>query len=228
MSIYITGDIHGELSRFSDENFKREGICPKPGDMFIVTGDFGIPFIGNGDADFINRDERNLLELSQKPYLFCFCDGTHDNTEYLNTLPDKEWGGGLVNGIAPNVVRLKTGHIFTIEDKNIFVFGGGITSDFDKKLTQEGLGWWQSEEPSDYQFESAVDRLVKHNNTVDYVISHTPPFNADICSNKVTSMLRAVKDNINYKKWFCGCMHVDRYYENDRVQCVYQTFHRLC
>ena len=59
MSIFVTGDIHGELSRFSDENLKREGICPKPGDMFIVTGDFGIPFIGTGDADFMNRDERN-------------------------------------------------------------------------------------------------------------------------------------------------------------------------
>lgn len=227
MSIYITGDIHGDLSRFSAENFENEGIAPEYGDMFIITGDFGIPFIGNGDADFIRRDENNLQALTEMPYLFAFCDGTNDNTEYLNTLPDKEWCGGLVNQLTPNLIRLKTGHIFTIDGKDIFVYGGGVTSDFDKKLKPNGIGWWSSEEPTEYQFSSAVERLCNKGEKVDYIITHTPPVPFDQCSNRVTYMLKPIKENTKYKMWYSGCVHIDRFYPKDMLQCVYQTFHKL-
>ena len=72
--IYITGDTHGEFSRFKDSTTRKI----KKGDTLIVCGDFG--FIWDGSRE----EDRILKKLSKKKYNICFVDGTHENFEMLS------------------------------------------------------------------------------------------------------------------------------------------------
>ena len=61
--IYVTGDTHGELARFSEENAICK--CLQPDDMLIVAGDFGFIW---GDY----RDEIKLDLLESLPFTIAF------------------------------------------------------------------------------------------------------------------------------------------------------------
>ena len=221
MSVYITGDIHGDLLRFSPEYLENENVSLEEDDIIIVTGDFGIPFGG----EYIEHDEKAIRLLSKQKYIVCFCDGCHDNYSMLNRIPDVEWYGGLVNPIAPNIIRLKTGHIYDIEGNSFFVFGGGVSSD--KEYRTENKNWWKEEFPSEYFINSGIERLIKHESKVDYVISHTPPVSFETCNNEVTAILRAIKENIEYKEWFSGCVHIDRYFPDEKLRCLCHKIHKI-
>ena len=67
--IYITGDTHGEVSRFEEIH---EQYRLSEGDMLIVAGDFGCIF-GLGW-----RDEHKLDTLARLPYDILFIDGNHE------------------------------------------------------------------------------------------------------------------------------------------------------
>ena len=56
--VYITGDLHGDFSRFSSPAMRRL----RKGDTLIVCGDFG--FIWNGD-----KKEEALLKKNRLPAL---------------------------------------------------------------------------------------------------------------------------------------------------------------
>ena len=64
--IYITGNTHGEVSRF-EEIHEQYGLTDK--DTLIVASDFGYIF-GLG-----RRDEYKLDTLARLPYTILFIDG---------------------------------------------------------------------------------------------------------------------------------------------------------
>ena len=70
--IFITGDTHGEQSRFRAFLDYGEATWTKD-DILIVTGDFGYVF--RNDV----MENRFLNELAERPYTICFCDGNHEN-----------------------------------------------------------------------------------------------------------------------------------------------------
>ena len=110
----------------------REGIVPSKEDVFIVCGDFGIPF---GEA-YKEADEKALKFLYSKPYKICFVDGCHENHFILSKLKTSRWNGGLIGLISPNVFYMKRGELFNLQGKTIFTFGGGESPD--KKQRREG------------------------------------------------------------------------------------------
>ena len=83
--VYITGDMHGDISRFQNPMFKKM----KSGDVLIVCGDFG--FIWDG-----SRQERTILKkLQKKPFTIAFVDGCHENFDLLeNNYRVVKWRGG--------------------------------------------------------------------------------------------------------------------------------------
>ena len=91
--IYFTGDTHGDKERLSKFALKQL----KSGDTLIVCGDFGFLW------DESKKEKKFLEKLSKRNYTICFIDGTHENFELLEKIPD--WLTNLVNPLAQSVAH---------------------------------------------------------------------------------------------------------------------------
>lgn len=205
--IYVTGDMHGSVSRFEEKPFDKL----RSGDILIICGDFG--FIWNGD-----RHEEKILEfMGRQKYRILFIDGCHENFDKLYSYPEEMWCGGKIHKINDNVYHLCRGQVFNIEGQSIFTMGGGYSNDADMRRSR-GMRWWNEETPTVQEMETAANTLYEHSLTVDYIITHE-------CPTKIKNML---SDNINnfnsltaffdelcgrvrYKHWFFGSQHKDRH-----------------
>ena len=103
--VYITGDLHGDFSRFSSPAMRRL----RKGDTLIVCGDFG--FIWNGDK----KEEALLKKIGSRPYAVLFLDGCHENFDLLKEYPVTDWKGGRAQVISGNLVHLMRGQLYTLE-----------------------------------------------------------------------------------------------------------------
>ena len=170
MAVYITGDIHGEPTRFSIDNFpeQRKFSDDKDENIVIIAGDFGLIW----DREKESKEEKYWLKwFEEKNYTTVFVDGNHENFERLNHYPVVKWHGGNVHVIRPNLLHLMRGEIFDMEGKKFFTFGGASSHDisdgildFDdegwknkaKALEKrgkylyrvKGLSWWENELPT--------------------------------------------------------------------------------
>lgn len=255
MSVYLTGDIHGDPRRLSTDSFYEQKEMTNQEDNFvIVLGDFGLVW---------NRSEESSQEkywldwLEDKPFTTLFVDGNHSNHERLAAYPVKEWNGGLVHEIRPHVLHLMRGQVFTIEDKKFFTFGGASSHDIQdgildyddpnwrdkaKALDKQGkymyrikgLSWWSQELPTEEEMQIGLDNLAKHNNKIDFILSHSPStselylmggkglYETDI----LTNYLEEVKATTEYKRHFFGHMHVNKAI-NDKDICLYEQIIRI-
>ena len=81
MSVYITGDTHGDFQRFTTRNFPQlKGM--NRDDYIIITGDFGGVWAGE------QVDRHDLDWLEDKPFTTLFVDGNHENFDLLNAYPE--------------------------------------------------------------------------------------------------------------------------------------------
>lgn len=201
MGIYVTGDIHGDPTRFSSGSFyeQKEFGGNKEDNTVIICGDAGL--VWNRDGE--NRHEKWWLDwLEEKPFTTVFCDGNHENHWRLAEYPVKEWHGGLVHEIRPHVLHLMRGEVFDIDGKKFFNFGGAASHDIRdgildpddfvsyedfhntwkkwdkdrfKMFRVKGYSWWPEELPNQEEMDNAIKNLEKHNWKVDYIITHSPP-----------------------------------------------------
>ena len=105
MSIYITGDCHGDFQRFTTRNFPQlKGLGRD--DYVILAGDFGGVWAGE------QTDGYKLDWLEAKPFTTLFVDGNHENFGLLNAYPEQEWNGGRVHVVRPDrkSTRLNSSH----------------------------------------------------------------------------------------------------------------------
>jgi predicted phosphodiesterase len=201
--IYVTGDMHGDLSRFRRKSLRRL----KKGDTLIVCGDFGFVFDGS------EKERRILKWIGRRRFQVLFVEGLHDNLNLLEGYPAQDWNGGQARQVSGNLRHLCRGHIFTIEGKSILAFGGGETS------ALEGvLNWWEHLLPSPREIEETRGRLAARGNTVDYIVTHQ-------CSRRLKRLLTAEETDINvletffdelragckFKGWFFAGYHFDRF-----------------
>jgi predicted phosphodiesterase len=203
--IYVTGDTHGEMCRFDSPQVKKL----KKGDTLIVCGDFG--FIWDGGQ----KEEKNLQKLGKKKYDILFLDGAHENFDLLNQYPVSDWNGGHVQHICGNLYHLMRGQIYTIEEKKIFVFGGGESPEKQVRIAAER--WWACEMPSMEEMRVGVENLSAANMTVDYIITHEPAprivstiVNPGDSANQLEAYFEQLCKQVQFSKWFFGAIHVDR------------------
>lgn len=103
--IWVTGDIHGDATRFSKENFpeQRNFYGNQNSNVVIILGDFGLIW----DWHCETKQERFWLDwLEEKNYTTVFVDGNHENFDRLYQYPEKQWNGGKVHMIRPHVLHL--------------------------------------------------------------------------------------------------------------------------
>ena len=211
--IYVTGDTHGNQVLWDI------GITSflKKGDIIIVTGDFGIGFF-NGKYW---AEEMFFDYLAEQEYTTLFCDGNHENFDKLKAYDISEWNGGKVHRIRDNVIHLMRGEIYEIEDRSIFVMGGGYSNDKEYRIPEKN--WWPDEMPGEEEYQNARDNLGRKGYRVDYIFTHTAP------SETIEYMLhmnRGIKEPgkeerplevfldwvetmTYYNKWYFGHFHMD-------------------
>lgn len=203
--IYITGNTHGDIRRFQTDTAKKLTAQ----DTLIVCGDFG--FIWDGGK----KEEKQLDQLSKKPYTILFVEGTHENFDLLNAYPEKEWNGGKVHEIRPNILHLMRGELFEIENHSFFAFGGGETEE--KEIYMETGKWWPEETPTREEMIAGVNRLFDRGLSVDYILTHEPCPNhvlvgtrQDVPRSALQIFLEEMVHKVTYKQWFFGAQHIDR------------------
>lgn len=227
--IYVTGDTHGDFSRFSLDAFLEQKYMATD-DYVIICGDFGGIWYGD------ERDDEALDVLEQLPFTVLFVSGNHENFDALISYPVEEWHGGKVQFIRSNVIHLMRGQVFDINGSTFFTMGGAASHDiangilepddpdFEKqywKMRHLGgmfrinhYSWWKEEMPSDIEYEEARHNLDAYDWSVDYIVTHCAPNSViDILSrgsydhDRLTDFLEMILQKTEYKHWFFGHYH---------------------
>lgn len=200
--IYVTGDIHGDKSRFKAVHKARL----KKNDTLIVCGDFG--FVWDDSASEL----KTLQWIGKRKYTVVFVDGYNDNIELLSRYPQQEWNGGQTKVISGNLRMLMRGEVFTIDGKRVFAFGGGDSSDKEDYSAREEL-----QLPSAQQMENGLKNLEAVSNAVDIVVTHDAPAKVklflDMSNNDLTFLhqyLETVKGAIKFSHWYFGRYHQNK------------------
>ncbi len=224
--ICLTGDTHGDFSRFATKRLKKQTKMTKS-DFVIVCGDFGI---------WSKKDKHSLDWLESKPFTTLFVDGNHENYDLLKEYPIENWNGGLVQKIRPSVIHLMRGQVYNFHNKTVFTMGGakshdindGILEPDDKNLKRKirilnkrnamyrinHVSWWEEEMPNKAEYKLALANLEKVNWKVDMIISHCAPSSivqkigdGFYETDELTDFFEIIKNKCEFKYWFFGHYH---------------------
>ena len=213
--ICVTGDMHGDYSRFNDKNIKKL----KKGDFLIVCGDFG--FVWDGSK----KEKRILKKIGRKRFYTMFVEGCHENYDLLDSYPEEDMFGGKVNVISGRLMRMKRGSMFTLQGHKFFAFGGGQTKEID--IRRESRTWWEQELPTPEEVKHGISVMQENNNEADYIITHEPPASLkEFLSFEVRQISHmhtffdAVKNDCKFKMWFFGKVHKNKLIP-PRYQCLF-------
>ena len=203
--IYITGDIHGDFSRFKSPLLRKL----RKNDALIVCGDFG--FIWNGSE----KEKKILKKIGKLPYNVLFVEGSHDNYDLLEDYPEEVWCGGRTRHITGRLRQLMRGQVFEIAEKTVFSFGGGQSDDTVDLI--EGENWWRREIPSEHELEEGLRNLEAAGNSVDFVVTYEPPSKLhDFLDhnsgdrNHINTYLNDVYEQLSFQPWFFGKLHLNK------------------
>lgn len=202
--IFVTGDMHGDLERFQSRDIKKL----KKGDSLIILGDFG--FVWRGGEE----EQKALDFICSRKYNVLFLDGSHENFDLLKGYPIEEAFGGKVRSLGKNLKQLMRGEIYNIEDKTLFVMGGGRSDDLE--FRREGESWWPEELPSQELLDSTKAKLDQIKR-VDFVLTHDAPQKIRVSltgdeeePSRLCLFFDKLMYSLKYTNWFFGCYHVDR------------------
>ena len=218
--IFITGDTHGsyDMTKLSRRHFQ-EGKTLTKNDYVIICGDFGC--VWGGELEKSDKWWQNWLD--EQTWTTLWIDGNHENHDLLQTYPVEQWHGGRIHKINNSIYHLMRGEVFTINDKTIFTFGGGYSTD--RAYRKEGVSWWKGELPTHEEVNYALQSLEKYNNHVDIILTHDAPRDIkeylgfyNLCDmsvygeeyENIHSTLYFFKKNIVLQDWYLGHYHIDK------------------
>lgn len=218
--IFITGDTHGEVDFWKLHVLRNKNLTYE--DYLIICGDAGICWSP--------RTLPQCLHLYNS--LGCtvlFIDGNHENFDMLNSCQLVEFNGALMHRINKHIFHILRGEIVTIEGNTFLCLGGAIS--IDKMYREFRVSWWPEEEITNHDIDNAICNLKKHNNKVDYVITHCCDtstvvsafgFRRDVCTDQLMFIDKVAK----YNHWYFGHYHFDREI-SEKKTCLYQRIIQL-
>ena len=205
--VYITGDMHGDLSRFKDPVFKKM----KAGDVLIVCGDFG--FIWDGSR----QEQMALRKLREKPFTIAFVDGCHENFDILeHRFRTVRWRGGMAHLIAPNIFHMMRGEIFTIDDRTFFWHLAAAQSGISNSGRAPATGGSrtahaQRDSPCHPQSKFARCKGGLHYHTRAACFSEGLFGCGHAAASEIHTFFEDIIKQCEYRKWFFGKCHMDRF-----------------
>lgn len=205
--ILITGDIHGDFSRFKDKRLRKL----RKSDALIICGDFGMIWDGS------KREKRLLKRLGRRRYSILFVEGVHESYEELEKYETEQWCGGTTRKISGNLRQLVRGNVFTIAGRTVFAFGGGKSDEQDAESSDDPLRL-KYEAPSDKELSDSDKALAEHCDCVDYIVSYEPPASiaefmngGEPQTDRVTVYLEEKRTAVKFGQWFFGKMHLNKH-----------------
>lgn len=212
--IYITGDLHGQLDNViyltQKHNTTKE-------DIVVILGDAGFNYYGDG------RDEYMKKRAERLPITFLCIHGNHEmrpgTLENYKLIP---FAGGYayIEEAYPSIFFAKDG-LFSVCGQTILVIGGAYSVDKEYRLNR-GFGWWADEQPSEEVKSYVEHKLNKAGWKVDYVFTHTCPFqyqptevflpwiDQSTVDTSTEKWFEEIEGKLKYSKWYCGHFHVDK------------------
>lgn len=230
MTIYVTGDKHGEIEMYHLYS-KRRPHNPKEGDKLIIAGDFGLVWRKNPSI----KEAHFRRYLDNMKWETLFVDGNHENHELLQTLPIEERWGGRVGRAGERIFHLRRGEIYNIDGLKILTMGGAES--IDKLSRKQAVNWWPEEIPSWAETDYCLQNIADHGNEVDYVITHTCPQEvADwifakygLPRNKeqdpTTKLLSHIHSQLTFKNWYFGHWHLN--FDFGKFSCLWHSWKTL-
>lgn len=81
------------------------------------------------------------------------------------------FGGNVqIHPDANNIIHLMRGEYYTIEGKTFWTMGGATSIDKESRI--KDVTWWEAELPTTAEYNHGLEALEKHNNEVDYILTH--------------------------------------------------------
>lgn len=221
--IFITGDTHGslELKRLSNKNFPIAKTLTKE-DTVIICGDAGFMWDNSNETKYWDD------WAEDRPFTIISVFGNHSNYDLLRSIPITEWHGAKVHKVRPHVMYIENGEIFTLNNQTFFCMGGATS--IDKSYRKEGKSWWAAEIPTWNEMDYAANNLRAHDFKIDNIVTHCGPnyivdklFPYENAHDSITNFLeKFVRMTTNFNKWYMGHYHVDRSYDEQKFNILYQ------
>lgn len=215
---YITGDTHRDFTRVHN--------LPK-GSTLIILGDAGINY-------FLNKEDKELKEyLNSLGITFLCVQGNHEERpENIPTYKEKIMYGGkvFIEDDYPNLIFLKNGEIYTINNKKVLVIGGAYSIDKNIRLTY-GWHWFKDEQLNKSEMNMILEKY--QGTHVDVILSHTSPkkyepvevflsgIDQKTVDKTMEEFLDIVEETINYDKWYCGHYHTEKIV--DKIEFMFEN-----
>ena len=202
--IYVTGDTHGDISRFKQRKIKRL----KKDDTLVVCGDLGFVY------DDSEQEKKALKWLSKRKYTVIFVDGAHDNTELLEKYELCDFAGAPARRINDKVYMLLRGNVYTIEEKKIFAFGSGLSESYN--IVSDIVSSNAGSLPTSEETANGIKNLEKAGNEIDFIVTYDAPISAktyigeNANNNGLNIYLEEVYKVANFKCWYFGRYHKDK------------------
>lgn len=221
--ILITGDTHGDLSRFQLPAVKKLGKR----DTLLICGDFG--FVWDGSK----KEAQTLKKLGKRAYDILFVEGCRDNYDLLAQYPVVDYRGGRARKISGSVYQLLRGEVYEIDGKKVFAFGGGYSDEEWLDIGHESGMWWTAEQPNDEEMAHGLQRLQETGGKVDIVVTHDAPASIrrfirieDNEESAIHTYLDQVLAQCDFGRWFFGHYHLDKVVP-PRFTAVFQSVYRV-
>lgn len=231
MHYFITGDCHREFQRI--QAFCQENVTTK-NDVMIVLGDASINY-------YLDNRDRELKSLLSDLDITLFCvHGNHEARPWeTGNYEEVVWNEGLIyrEEEYPNILFAKDGEIYDFNGKKVIVIGGAYSVDKYDRLNY-GMHWFDTEQPDEDIKRYVEEQLEKVEWTVDIVLSHTVPIEAEpvwafisgideLSVDKSTERwLQYIYDNLDHSQWFAGHYHVES--EEGGIRIMYEDYDEIC
>lgn len=238
MSVYITGDCHGDFSRFSNKVFDYTN-CQQEKDFMIICGDFGGVWDSGikGKTDNTNKESRTdsywLNWLANKPITFIVVPGNHENYNFVeNFYPIEKYHEARVRKIRDNIIWVERGEIINLNNKKFFCFGGAQSHDTKNRV--KNINWWKRELPNSTEYKKLENFIYNNHNEKIYIVTHECPSaikqiffpnTALLGFDDFSNQLNILYDMKNWKYWFCGHLHFDEH--RYKLTLLYKNIYKI-
>lgn len=184
-------------------------------------------------------------ELNQLGNIFFVIHGNHEKrASDISSYKNIEFYGGnaLVEEAYPNLIFALDGEIYNLPTingiKKCIVIGGAYSVDKYHRILR-GIKWWEDEQPSEKIKQSVEKQLEKNNWKIDYVLSHTCPYNyvptewflncvdQRTVDNSTEKWLQYIHNKITYEKWYCAHFHGEKFVPEINLRFLYHSFCEL-
>lgn len=223
-SIYITGDIHGSINRI----LETVGVYHTTrNDLLIILGDVGFNYyLDSRDADFKQR-------VAELPITLLCIHGNHEERpENISTYQQIDFCGDTAyyEPEYPNLIFAKDGSIYKLNGAKALILGGAYSVDKYYRL-MKGWNWFESEQITDKHKAEIEQILDKAGWSVDYVLSHTCPYDTrpthlflrgidqSLVDSSMEVWFQKIADRLDFKHWYFGHYHDN--WDNKKYSMLY-------